>query len=145
MNYTYSYKNEDAGGTLQTETIGATAGNVVFNATPGASKRWVLLFGKIILVAHATAGNRAIRVQLTDGTSVLVEYYQTPDITSGQTRVLNLAGQGMDAGNLSGVNDYIQSIGYAVIEGADQFRIVVGGGIAADSYSGFLRVMEYSI
>jgi hypothetical protein len=144
MNYTYRNKNSDAGGSLETQTIGATAGNDIFNATPGTGKRWVLLYGKIILVAVG-AGNRAIRVQLTDGTDVLVEYYQTGNITAGQTKVLNLAGWGMNPGNLTGVNDFIQGIGKAILEGDDQFRIVVGGGIAADSYSGYLRVLEYSI
>jgi hypothetical protein len=146
MNYTYRNKNSDAGGSLETQTIGATAGNVVFNASPGTGKRWVILYGSILITCDGTVVNRNIRVQLTDGSDVLVEYYQSGNITASQENVrVSLAGPGMNPGNLSGLNDFLQSIGYAVIEGADQFRILVNGGVAGDSYSGSIRVLEYSI
>jgi hypothetical protein len=129
------------GGILKTVEIPATAGNDTENLSPGSGVRWVVLYGRIQLEAVG-AGNRAIRVQLTDGTDVLVEFYQTGNITAGQTKVLNLAGWGMNPGNLSGVNDFIQGIGMAILEGDDQFRVFIGGGIANDSYSGYLRVLE---
>ncbi len=129
------------GGTLKTVEIPVTAGNDTEDLSPGAGVRWVVLYGRIQLKAVG-AGNRAIRVQVTDGTEILVEYYQTGNITAGQTKVLNLAGWGMNPGNLSGVNDFIQGIGMAILEGDDTFRIFIGGGIADDEFEGFIRVLE---
>lgn len=133
------------GGALKTVTIAATAGNVVTNKTPGAGKRWLVLHGKIILVTNITVANRYIELHITDGTNILHSLGQHGAVTASLTSRLGF-----------GPAKYILSIAAAydhgyigfdplMIEDDDQLRIVITNGVAGDSYSGYIRVLEISI
>ncbi len=133
------------GGNLKTLTISG-AGNEVTNLSPGNRKRWRILYGKIQIICDATIATRAIRTQLTNGTDVLTEIHQTPNITASQTRTLNYVPGGYNSEDLSAANDFITSLGtLGIIQGEDQLRIIIGSGVAGDSYSGYFRVLEFGL
>ena len=131
------------GGTLKTITIAATAGNVVTNKTPGTGKRWVILYGRIVFVADGTAANRILTMRLTDGTNVLTQLPAMTTTTAGQTKSMSLNGARIDQGLQALDNDHLTINKNHVLEGADQIRIAVIDGQAGDSYSGFIRVLEF--
>lgn len=133
------------GGKLLTLTIPATAGNVVTTKSPGTSKRWVLLYGRIIYVADANAANRVIKQWLTDGTNTLTAFQRTDAITAGQTKIISYNPAVITDGGGLLSDDYIIPLGNPIIEGADQFVISPSAGLAGDAYSGFLRVLELGI
>ena len=134
------------GGNLKTLTISGTAGNEVTNLSPGNRKRWRILYGKIQLVCDNTVVSRAIRTQLTNGTDVLTEIHQTTSITADEDKTLNYVPGGYNSEDLSAANDFITSLGtLGIIQGDDQLRIIIGSGVAGDSYSGYFRVLEFGL
>ena len=132
------------GGYLKTVTVAATNGDVNTNKSPGTGKRWKILYGSITLVCDATVANRVIRTQITDGTNVLTRYLYSPNITASQTKYMNYNSAREVDGSFSSQNS-IQDLGNPIIEGADQFRIIIDGGVAGDSYSGYIRVLEFGL
>lgn len=131
------------GGRRRTVVIAATAGNVVKNMTPEAGKRWVILRGIIILVTDATVANRQVKLQLTDGTNVTESLAIGNAHVASLTRPTNLGEARNVVGGLlgNGDNRYI-GIDPILLENPDQFRITIQAGVAGDSYSGFLVVIE---
>ena len=130
-------------------TIPATAGNVIYNCSPASKERYMIVSGIITLVADANAANRVIRLIRTDGTNITGEICKTASITAGLTGVLNFGEggvvQGAVLGGVSGsVNNYLSLVRPIVIEEADQFRVVIGAGLAGDSFSGYIIAFELS-
>jgi len=125
-----------------TITISATAGNVATNKTPGANKRWLLFRGRIILVCDANAANRQIILQLTDGTNVTETLWISGNITAGVTHTCSM-GEVRLAPSTGTVGD-TSYLGFDILllHGAAQFRITISAGLAGDSYSGYLEVLE---
>tara|TARA_Y100000310_G_scaffold283865_1_gene306154 strand:+ start:214 stop:648 length:435 start_codon:yes stop_codon:yes gene_type:complete len=132
------------GGHLRTLTIGATAGNTTTNESPGTGTRWIILYGSITLSTNGTVANRVIRTMLTDGSDVLTRFLYSPNITASQTKVLNY-NNAIEVDGSHTSQNFISSLGNPIIEGADQLRIQVDGGVAGDSYSGFIRVLEFGL
>ena len=134
-------------GELKTITIAATAGNVTTNKTPGTTKRWRVLYGRITLVNDATAANRNILPSVTDGTNVLCTFLGSKNITAGQTSDMSISPLHSLASS-SGGGTVLQDGTHGdipeplIIEGSDQFRISINNGVAGDSYSGYIRVLE---
>lgn len=137
------------GGTLKTLTISATAGNVVTNLSPGAGKRWVLMYGRLTLVADANAANRVITAQITDDTNILLNLTKSIAITASQTHDASFARRiGVISSSAIGTakgDESHHELPEGPIEGSDQFRITITAGLAGDSYSGFFRVLEVPI
>ena len=139
------------GGKLLSVTIAATAGNVTTNKTPGSGKRWKLLSGTITLVADGNAANRRIQLFVTDGTDVIGYLGQSDaDITATQTSTIDIQPFSTPVNwDLGRVGVTLRSAlvisGDQFLEGADQFRVSIAAGLAGDSYSGTLRVMELGI
>lgn len=133
-------------GRLKTITIAATAGNVVSNSSPGTGKRWLVLYGRITVVSDATAANRYPQTYLTDGTNQLVSLGRNSTaFTASETKVLSYR-SGSGTGINVTVNHALVTLPVpCVLEGADQFRISILGGVAGDSFSGFLRVLEVDV
>jgi len=134
------------GGELKTITISATAGNATANKTPGANKRWVLLYARITLVCDATVVDRYINAQLTDGTNILAILMGiTTAVTASQTKSVSYQ-RGIAVGKGDAGTDHAHiNMGDVILEGADQFRINITSGVAGDSFSGFLRVLEINL
>lgn len=131
------------GGRRRVVAIGATAGNVVSNQSPGAGKRWLILRGLIVLVTDVTVAARYVDLMLTDGTNI-VSYIAQSDVqaASGTKRVSfgevrQYVGAGAPYNHVG-----IQPI---LLESADQFRISITAGVAGDSYTGYLVVLELEI
>lgn len=138
------------GGQLKTITIAATAGNVTTAKTPGAFKRWVILYGTLFLDTDANPGNRRFNLRIEDPTNVL-SYLGAMD-----TPVVGNETGAVDFGIISDVSNWIGgrpavdsasffSVKNAIIEGADELVIDVTNGLAGDSYSGFFRVLELGL
>ena len=135
------------GGRHLTITIGATAGNVVTNLTPALGKRWLILGGIVTIVCDATAVNRIIILTATDGTNITRPLSQTANILATTTKK---SGFGEANYYSTGCNpatvDWYCGLGTPILlEGADQFRITINAGVAGDSYSGFIDILEVDV
>lgn len=139
------------GGELKTITIAATPGGTTTNKTPGARKRWIILYGKLYLDTDGTAANRRIVVNITDGTNIILNLGRSSaDVTANQL-------SGLVFGSFAGVPvnwevgesgldlRSVVPIDNLIIEGADEFRISIASGQAGDSYSGYIRVLELGL
>lgn len=132
------------GGRLRHVEIAATAGNVDKDLSPGANIRWLFLYGFITLVCDATAANRVINCTLEDGSSnALFPLQKTGNITAGQTRTVAYS-----VGVLDGIADVVIANfniavpSLALVEGSDKLAFTVANGVAGDSYSGYITVLE---
>lgn len=137
------------GGKYNLETIAATAGNIVTNLSPGPDKRWLVLYGTLVIDTDGTAANRSFLLQITDGTNVIHTLCYGATITANQIGYLDMGPtrlqHGVVAGiNLGNVNDYVGADPF-IVEGNDQLRITVNNGVAGDSYSGYVLVLEITI
>ena len=132
------------GGTLKTVTISATAGDQTSAQTPGAGVRWVFLSTSITLVAGADVGNRYVNIKTTDSVNTLDRGIRSdPGITAGQTKVVDIVKElGNDDMGMSELA--LSRMQYsAIVEGTDEIVFSIQGGFAGDSYSGFMRVLEF--
>lgn len=136
------------GGKRLQNNIAATLGDVVTNLSPAIDKRWLVLHGYLVLVADANASNRLLRLLLTDGTDITRIIGRADAITATQTRSVSFADHVSQIGgwNLADQAAPLEisnvGIGTVIIEGADQLRIQVVNGLAGDSYSGRVVVLE---
>lgn len=125
-----------------TVVIAATAGNVITNKSPPDGKRWLILRGRIVLVPDANPANRQLLISLTDGTNIEETVYASQTITASQTRATNIGeARVVDTGTLGEGQGYL-GIDPILLEGDDQIRLTISAGLAGDSYSGFLVVLE---
>lgn len=135
------------GGRKRTVTIAATAGNVTSNKSPGAGTRWIVLRGRITVTNDATVASRQIVIQITNGTvvteavgfSAIIAASQTGDLDFGEAGAV----QGLTLGQDGGFNitNYVQ-LTNVILDSADQLRILIQNGVAGDSYSGSIEVLE---
>lgn len=141
------------GGKRKHVVVAATAGNVVSNSSPGSGKRWKILSCKVILVTDVNAGNRYVIFQLTDGTNIYSMLgrgaVQTQSATAGvqidrvtPTVVGGVVIQDLD---VNGITTSRLPLPENILEGDDQFRITISGGLAGDSFTARLVVMELPI
>ena len=132
------------GGNLLTVTIAATAGNVITDKTPGTGKRWVILYGRIVLVADGNTANRILTVRFVDSVpNTLTQWPAMTTATAGQTKSMSFNGVRIDQGLQAFDNDHLTINQNHIIEGSDLMRVGVTEGLVGDSYSGFIRVMEF--
>jgi len=137
------------GGQLKTVTIAATAGNVVTGLSPGTRKRWKVLYGIFTLACDATVANRKVQFDVTDGTNRILYLGESPTFTASQTKT-GIMAQREDSGTSFTVSDVIAAGELwipddLIIEGDDEFQITISNGLAGDSYSGFIRVLELGL
>lgn len=141
------------GGKLKTETIAATAGNVATSLRPPNNRRWLVLYGRITLVADANAANRQVQIHLTDGTNILAKYPSSASITANETKNVSFMQQVSEGGPIATteLDKNVIGIGPVLLEGdivaanADRLVITIGNGLAGDSYTGFVRVLEVNV
>jgi len=136
------------GGKLHTLTIAATAGNVQTNLTPGVRKRWVILSGKITIVCNGNPSNRLVIIgkQTTAGIALDPAPFNDTAFTAGQTR--SIAFDSMFPGGEWKDEDFNASSAVpfgGILEGTDRINIQISGGLAGDSYSGIIRVLELGL
>jgi len=134
------------GGKRVVKTIAATAGNVATNLSPGTGKRWLLLFGRVTLVNDSTVATRYLTFATTDGTNLTQRF---PILNLGQAKDLTYfysLHQHLSHIGGSGIENLHLGIGtHIILEGADQLRISVTSGVAGDSYSGSIVVLEIDV
>jgi hypothetical protein len=117
--------------------IGATAGNVVTNKAAGTGWRHILLYGIVQLVADATVATRKIRVSITDGTNAVYYAAVSAGITAGLTGLLSFGPSETSANFATAV--YVDK---PFFEGDMQLRVDIEGGVAGDSYTAIIYVLE---
>ena len=135
------------GGRRVIKEIVATAGDVVVNLSPGAGKRWIVLFGRVTLVADGNAANRLITFTTTDGTNTTSDIgYNSTAITASQTKSVTITSKSM-TGQGAGLTD-LAILGLpipCILEGLDQLHIAIAAGVAGDSYTGWIVVLEMPV
>jgi len=134
------------GGKLKTVTVSAAAGNVTTNKSPGAGKRWLLLYGILTLVNGIAVANRFITIYLTDGTNILTCFLRNNTaFTASQTGIIHYSNVVEHIGASSVEQANVALGNQIILEGSDQLRIIIVNGQAGDSYSGFFRVLEIDV
>jgi hypothetical protein len=129
----------------QNQAIAVTAGNVQTNLTVPTGKRWKLLYGILTLTTDATVANRFIQVELRDSAGNILTRFpiNSAAITDSQTGSIDylpVAG-GANIGTRGNATIYILAESCILDEG-DKLNINIGGGVAGDSYSGYMVVLE---
>jgi hypothetical protein len=139
------------GGAIRRITIAATAGNVATNLTPAGgafkNKRWRVLRGYLLLTCDATVANRNFGINITDGThnlqalgiSAVIVATQTGYVSFGEPVTANLNWTVTPDGGSVRCSFNITN---CYLEGADAINIYVNGGVAGDSYAGYVEVLE---
>lgn len=133
------------GGLARTLIISATAGDVITDLTPGAGKRWLILYGKITLINEASAGNRNIYFLFTDAANnVLMTSLASANIAISATSSLHIgiSNAAGITGAISLAGTYIALGSNAYVDGTNKIRVVISSGVAGDSYSGRIKVLE---
>lgn len=142
--FTYTF----LGGRRIHKTIAATAGNVQTDLTPGAGKRWLVIGGHIRLVNDGNAANRQIMLKVMNALVDSRAIGATTAITAGQTRDLDFgegrAAQTAALGNPSYGQFYL-GIAPTLVDGTDIFNVTILAGLAGDSYSGDITLLEIDI
>ncbi len=132
------------GGAIRNIVVPATAGNAPTTLTPGNGKRWRLLRSSLYLTCDVTVANRYLRLQPRTGGGVVsgpilvsAVVVASAGVVLSISPVLVLSG-GSIAGSHFG-------IGQSFLFGpTDQIYIDVTAGVAGDSYSGIITVLEAS-
>jgi hypothetical protein len=136
------------GGNYKRIIIAATAGNVNNDTvTPGLGKRYLVYEARIELVCDANASNRYIRIIKYNATPTLIHYFAVASVlVANETGQLEIGPvtyvRGASAGQGSGTTDYIGLSAPYIVNETDFLRINVTGGLAGDSYSGYVDVLE---
>jgi len=131
-------------GRLVIKTVGSTAGDTVTNLSPGSGKRWMVLYGRFTLTTDANSGSRHIIFEITDGTNVIHSLGGSQSIDASSTVNVSLRQNADFINGAVGQENQIV-IGVIILEGSQQFRIRISGGLAGDSYSGYLAVLEVDV
>lgn len=130
-----------------THTWAGTAGTTNESITCPAERSWEPELMRINLVNDATVANRTIYMDIIDvNGAVLHRSLETPAITAGQTRAVDVVFGGI-GGNVAGVIHGASEIAVLtlpklIMKSGDIIRIYVANGVAGDTYSGALRVVE---
>jgi len=131
-------------GRLVIKTVSSTAGDVTTNLSPGSGKRWLLLYGRFSLSTGSTAGSRYLNFFITDGTNLIHRIGISGSIDADSSLNISLR-QNIDFQGGAGGGENQIAFGDIILEGSQQFRITVTGGLAEDSYSGYLVVLEVDV
>lgn len=127
-------------------TVTATAGNSNKSWSPAAGKRGYLLDARLTLVADATVASRKIRIykQVTTGPVTLGATIIGPATAAGETKVLGVDGwvvayslSPTDVDGSAMINPAQFSVG-----SDERLYIDVLNGVAGDSFSGIVRILE---
>lgn len=133
-------------GRIRVIAVPATAGNVAYTAlTPAAGKRWYTLGFYLTLVNDATVANRTVFAyrEVTAGTLRLCSARYTGSLAASVTGYWSLGGRsGMTTGaSRDGyVHEHdpqVETLGYG-----ERWYIGVANGVAGDSYSGRIVILE---
>lgn len=130
-------------GQIKQPTYAATPGNVTKTLSPGAFKKWKVLYGIVVLTTDATVANRNPKIDIKDaGGNLLTANIQlTANVTASTTGYLTL----LPLSAVSGVTinqSYISFGGDLILNGTDTMIISIVNGVAGDSHIGRFRVIE---
>ena len=123
--------------------IPATAGDVAYTLSPSCGKKWKILRAYITIVCNATSVTRFFGWMVTDKDGNITEWLgQGHDITASQSgysclccvhELIN-AKFDVDVDGI-GINDL-------VLVGDEKLQLMLGSGVAGDTYSGYVVVLE---
>lgn len=138
------------GGKKKQITVSATAGNAVATKGPGYGKRWIVLSIRVTLVADGNAASRFIILKKDDGTNVVIVFAtHSGAITAGQTSsqqwLKNPFNEVTDHASAPGECSPPIGIGFIMLEGDDRLNLSIANGLAGDSYSGHIVVLEVDV
>ncbi len=134
------------GGHLRTVEISATDGDQTSAKSPGHGVRWEFLSASITVVASSDVGNRYVNIKTTDGTNTLDRGLRSnPGITASQTKIVDIV-RSLGNDDMGVASLALARMQYAsIIEGTDEIVFSLQSGFADDSYSGFMRVLEFGL
>lgn len=131
-------------GSLKLNTIAATAGNIATRLASNPYNKLMILSSNITLVCDATVANRYIQWNITDTSHTQTgNVGQTAAITASQTKsagIVNTNGYSSGATSNLDWNIYVP-IGIFLGAG-EELAITIAGGVAGDSYTGYIRYIE---
>jgi len=129
------------------QSIAATGGDVTTNLSPGAGKRWKILYGMLTITTDGTVANRQIQVRIMSPTALIHHLMESATRAATGTLAMHF-GMGRD-GQIGGTLGYT-GVNYIPfqefeIQGTEQFRIYITAGVAGDSYSGEVMIEETDV
>jgi len=134
---------------FRTVTIGATAGNVTTYLQPTTlttvSKRWLILRGRLTLTTDGTVVNRTINLTpFSTGLAQPMEFIGNSGVIPASTTKSLSFGEGANSvgGTLGSGDDYIGLHRPIIIVNNNSLQIAIVNGVAGDSYSGYIEVLE---
>ena len=133
-------------GELITESV-STDGDVTTQISPGARVTYQLLYGNMKIVCDGNAANRYLLLEITDGTNkILAPMVQSPVITAGQTKDLNIMTNWVSSYGAPTAPDYMVSVGsWILLSGDDQMTVKVAGGQAGDAITAYFRFRKFGL
>lgn len=132
------------GGRRIVKTISSTAGNVTTDLSPGSGKRWLVLRGYLTFETGATAGNRYPLIFITDGSNNVGKVAAHDVMTENSSGAMIFGEAQSWRTNVDADADMI-GIRPILLEGSDTLRIRISSGLAEDSYSGYVVVLEVDV
>lgn len=141
MMFTYT----SPGGRHYVQSIGSVAGNVAYTLTPGTEIRLWLLGLRLQLIADATVATRTIRVKrkTTTGDYQFGMCFGLTGITASETKVL-ASGPGylVVVGAFTLLDTAFAGHGPLLLDKDHYLHIDVGAGVAGDTLTGYLELLE---
>ena len=128
-------------GQIRTLT-GTGAGNANISISPGAYKKWKLMYGFIKIVCDATVANRTVKFRVADASNVIL----TNTMLSGAvtaSATLSVYVEGAPSQYMATVtNESTGMVKEFIVQGTDKFYISITNGVAGDVVTYNLRVIE---
>lgn len=137
-----------AKGDIKYILIPATAGNVEYNITPNEkNRRWMILDLQLIFVADATVADRKVNIEPQNlaGDKIGHGFQNTNAFTASATRRIGLTRDFTRLVDVTMVTVNALGEGTWIIQKEEKINISVTAGVAGDSYSGWIRVIEVEI
>lgn len=118
------------------------AGNVESTKTPTKNRKLKVLYGMVKLTTNATVGNRNIIFYIkTSGGTVISYMWASSNVAASQTDyttyILPICGY-----NGGSIQNGPYNNGDMIITGTDKFTIYINSGLAGDSYTFIIKMVE---
>ncbi len=122
--------------------IPPTAGNVMWKLSPPSGKMYRILYSRITLTTDATVGNRNIGFAVLNNADNVVAYLPASGtITANMTGNASLCPMMYGLG-MASPDNAILAVCDLWIPYYTKFAVVIHGGLAGDSYSGYIAYLE---
>ena len=127
-------------GQVKTKT-GSCAGNATISLSPGAGRKWLVIYGWIKIVCDATVANRNTILQITTSGGTDLTYVATsPNVTASNSytwRLIPISGYVTVT-----IQPGIFTNNVMVVNGTDKLYITTAAGVAGDAVTCSITVIE---